>query len=162
MGTRLAIMKKSKKKGKEAGKAKKKKSTKPRKVKSPAEVRQDISKLVSQHAMKMAQAVVGEGEKGQLAPTKYLLELAGVFPASDGSAPTEQEESLAETLFRKLNVPTTPVKLNDEEDEVVATPAASEKTLTTEGKGEHGENAKSFTPERTEEERVDAGEPSGV
>ena len=113
--------------------------------------------------MGMAQAVIGEGEKGQLAPTKYLLELAGVFPASDGSAPTEQEESLAETLFRKLNVPTTPVKLSDEdEDEVVVIPAASEKILTTGDTEGHGENPKPFKPEQTEEQRAEAGEPSGV
>jgi len=122
-----------------------------------------ISKVVKEHAMGMAQAVIGEGEKGQLAPTKYLLELAGVFPASDGSAPTEQEESLAETLFRKLNVPTTPVKLSDEdEDEVVVIPAASEKILTTGDTEGHGENPKPFKPEQTEEQRAEAGEPSGV
>lgn len=160
MGTRLAIMKKAKKKGKAAGKSKKK-STKSKKEKSPAEVRQELSKLVSDHAMTMAQAVIGEGEKGQLAPTKYLLELAGVFPASDGSAPTEREESLAETVFRKLNISTTPVKLSDEEDDVVVIPS-QEKQLTTGGTEEHGEDQKPFTPERTEEERVDAGEPSGV
>lgn len=163
MGTRLAIMKKSKKTGKAAGKSKKKKSTKSKKAKSPADVRQEISELVNEHALTMAEAVIEEGEKGQLAPTKYMLELAGVFPVSaDGSAPTEREESLAETLLRKLNVPTKPVKLNDEDEDEVMVIAAQGKQLTTGSTGEDGGNQNPSAPERTEEQRVEAGEPSGV
>jgi len=163
MRTRLAVMKKANKKGKAAGKSKKKKSTKSKKAKSPAEVRQDISKLVSENAMELAKAVVGEGKKGQLAPTKYLLELAGVFPVSaDGSAPTEHEESLAETLLRKLNVPTKPVKLNDEDEDEVVVIAAQGKQLATGDTEGQGGNSKPFKPERTEEQRAEAGEPSGV
>ena len=211
-------MKKAKKKGKAAGKSKGKKSTKSKKAKSPAEVRQDISKLVSQHAMVMAKAIIGEGEKGQLAPTKYMWELAGVFPTpTDGGVPTEHEESLAETLFRKLNVPTTPVKLDEEDEDAVVViapraagvsedndhsgartsaggkdpePVRAQRTSAESAEGTQGPSAvdaektqgpstacigslcspmhsgrddkECFTPERTEEERVVAGEPSGV
>jgi hypothetical protein len=156
-------MTKAKKKGKAEGKKKRKKSSKSKKEKSPAEVRQDISKLVKAHATELAGAVIGEGEKGQLAPTKYLFELAGVYPAStDGSLTTEHEESLAETVFKKLNVPTIPVKLNDEDDEDVVVNSAQEKPPTTENTEEHGESPKPFTAQPTEKQREDAGEPSGV
>jgi hypothetical protein len=61
-----------------------------------------------------------EAKKGQLAPTKYLLELAGVFPSNtDGSAATDEEDCLAKTLLQRLNITTVPVKLDDDDDDAV-------------------------------------------
>jgi hypothetical protein len=59
---------------------------------NPVEVRKDISRMVESHAAKMAQAVIGEGEKGQLATVRYLFEMAEIYPISaDGSHATADE-----------------------------------------------------------------------
>jgi len=64
----------------------------------------------------MADAVIGEGKKGQLATVRYLFEVAKIFPeATDGSQATAEEESLAKTLLRRLDLPDEPV-VRDEED----------------------------------------------
>jgi hypothetical protein len=62
-------MTKKKAKSKAAPKTKsgKRTTSKSKKELNPAEVRKDISRMVESHATKMAQAVIGEGEKGQLA-----------------------------------------------------------------------------------------------
>jgi hypothetical protein len=101
-------------------KAKKKKTSK--KVKKPSKkrevgkqmdpvkVRQDIAGIVKARAKQITKAVVEKASRGELAPTRYLLEMAGVYPLStDGSIPSENEESLAATLLTKLGVPLEPV-----------------------------------------------------
>jgi hypothetical protein len=56
------------------------------------QVRENITKLVGAEAEKMAGALADEGKKGQLAPTKFLFEMAGYFqqrqprPRSRGTA----------------------------------------------------------------------------
>ena len=110
------VAKKSGTKGK--GKAKPKKGER-----TGAEVRKELAKLVKAHAKKMAVAVIGQGETGQLAPMKYLLEMAHVFPeGNDGSEATKDEDCLAKTLLDRLNVPDKPV-VADEEEEFVTIPA---------------------------------------
>lgn len=72
--------------------------------------------MVETQARTMAQAVIDEGKKGQLATVKYLFEMAKIFPeATDGSQATTDEESLAKTLLRRLDLPEEPV-VRDEED----------------------------------------------
>jgi hypothetical protein len=107
---------------KEKGKAKAKKGRKrtgvPRtkKAVNPAEVRKDIARIVGSGAKKMAAAVMEEAFKGQLAPTKYLLEVAGVYPpVTDGEQATQEEDCLAKTLLERLNIPKKPVVEEDEE-----------------------------------------------
>jgi hypothetical protein len=86
----------------------------------PAEVRKEVSRIVREHATKMAAAVVTEGEKGQLAPVKYLFEVAGVFPETTETAEgSPREDSLAETLLHRLNIPIEPVHRDGEEEEPV-------------------------------------------
>ena len=114
-------------KKKTKGKAKtkktgKKSAGKSKKVLNPAEVRQEIAQMVKSEAASMASAVIGEGKKGQLAPVKYLLELAKVFPeATDGSQATAEEECLAKTLMRRLDLPEEPVVRDEEDPPKVAT-----------------------------------------
>jgi len=106
-----------------ARKGAKRKST-PKNELNPAAVREDISKLVEEHAGKMAEAVIGEGEKGQLAPVKYLFEVAHIFPPmTDGSQATKDEECLAKTLLDRLDLPDKPVVRDDEDEDVVVIPA---------------------------------------
>ena len=101
--------------GKEKGKEKEVEQT-------PEEVRKELVKLVKAHARKMASAVIEQGETGQVAPMKYLLEMAHVFPeVNDGSEATKDEDCLAKTLLDRLNIPDKPV-VADEEDEFVTIP----------------------------------------
>ena len=105
--------------------AKKRSSAKTKKEMNPAEVRKEIAEMVEAEATTMAQAVIDEGKKGQLATVKYLFEVAEIYPPStDGSHATEDEDCFAKTLLDRLDIPDTPVG-RDEEDEPVkaATPA---------------------------------------
>ena len=117
------IKKKAKSKAAAKKTAKKKSLSKGKKELNPADVRKDISKMVKSEAATMAQAVIDEGKKGQLAPVKYLLELAKIFPeATDGSQATVDEDCLAKTLLRRLDLPEEPIA-RDEEDEPKAASA---------------------------------------
>jgi hypothetical protein len=116
---------KKKAKGKTAKTKKKGAPRKPRAKKqvNPAEVRNDIAKIVKSGAKKIAKAVMVQATSGQLATVKYLFEVAGVYPPlTDGSQATTDEDCLARTLLNRLNIPDKPVG-RDEEDEPVASPA---------------------------------------
>jgi hypothetical protein len=111
-----------KKKGKSKGKAAAKKTPKKKSAKkgrsdfNPAEVLKDIAQMVDSEAAMMTRAVIDEGKKGQLATVKYLFEMASIYPPStDGSQATADEECLAKTLLRRLDMPDEPV-VRDEED----------------------------------------------
>jgi hypothetical protein len=87
-----------------------------RKERNPAGVRDDIAKLVESGAKKITKAVMDQAMTGQLAPAKYLFEMAEIYPqATDGSHSTVDEECLAETLLRRLDISEDPV-VRDEED----------------------------------------------
>jgi|GEM_PF-2508689 len=110
------IKKKAKKKA-TTKKAAKKSPPKSKNEFNPAELRMEISKLVGSQAQTMAQAVIDEGKKGQVPPVKYLFEMASIFPVSaDGDQPTTDEESLAQTLLRRLNLPVEPIKRDEDEE----------------------------------------------
>jgi len=109
---------KSKTPTKKTGK-KKSRSTRPRvkKQANPAEVRNDIAKIVESGAKKIAQAVMSQALTGALAPAKYLFEVAKIYPeATDGSQASAEEDCLAKTLLHRLNLPEEPIG-RDEEDE---------------------------------------------
>lgn len=118
-------MKKKKAKGKTAAKkaAKKNKKGTEKKDLNPAQVLKDISALVEAEAEELAEAVIGEGKKGQLSPVKFLFEMAHIFPPpTDESETGNDEDSLAETLLDRLNIPKRPLvhdELQKEEDEDV-------------------------------------------
>ena len=100
----------------------------------PAEVRKKVSVLVKQDAAEMVKAVIEKGKKGLLPNVKYLFEMAGVYPLAPVSEGTEEEDSLAKTLLERLNIPTKPVKL-DEDEELVKLGDADSKTDDGEGGG---------------------------
>jgi len=111
-------MTKKKAKSKTAAKkpAKKKSSRTGRKQSNPAEVRNDIAEMVKSEATTMAQAVIDEGKKGQLATVKYLFEVAEIYPPStDGSHASADEDCLARTLLNRMDIPDEPIG-RDEED----------------------------------------------
>jgi hypothetical protein len=81
-----------------------------------AEVRRNISNIVGSSAAAMASAVVEAGKTGQLAPVKYLFEVSGLYPASESSGSGADQEVLARTLMRGLNLPETLVVSEDGEE----------------------------------------------
>jgi len=124
------MMKKKAKKKAAAGKksAKKKGAAKAKKELNPAEVRRYIAKMVGTEAAVMVHAVIEEGKKGRLAPLKYLLELARIFPAAtDENQGTPEADCLAKTLLNRLNIPDVPI-MHDENGELVKVPARVEST----------------------------------
>jgi hypothetical protein len=117
-------IKKTKSKASAKKAAKKSKPEKRKKEFNPAEVRRDIAQMVDSQAARMTQAVIDEGMKGQLATVKYLFEVAEIYPAStDGSYATREEESLAQTLLRRLDLPDEPIGRDEEDEPKEATPA---------------------------------------
>ena len=114
-------MKKAKAKSKAAPKkAAKKSSSKIKEQVDLEEVRKDISNIVGTEAAVMVKAVVEQAKLGQLAPVKYLLEAAGVYPASAESGEGKPEQdSLARTLLRRLGLPEYPVVPEEEEAPVL-------------------------------------------
>jgi len=102
---------------------------------NPASVRKEIAQMVAAEATTMAQAVIDEGKKGQLATVKYLFEVAEIFPAStDGSFATTDEDCLARTLLNRMDVPLEPVA-RDEEDEPKAAPSTNKPVVKPADKG---------------------------
>ena len=144
----IGAMKKKAKKGKATDKkvVKKRKKKAVKKDLNPGQVLKDISALVEASAEELAEAVIGEGKKGQVSPVKYLFEMAHIFPqATDGSQTSEREESLAETLLDRLKIPKTPVvhdELQKEEDEESKTIQPEQKEVESEEKDDEGEAEK--------------------
>ena len=121
------IKKKAKGKTKKVGKKKGTSTRRNRKKElNPVATWKDVAALVESHATKMAEAVIEEGEKGQVSPVKFLFDVAKIGPPPEGTETTEEEESLAKTLFRTLNIPMTPVAADQyEAEDTVVIPANS-------------------------------------
>ncbi len=98
------IKKTAKKTGKVAGKKSGRKSAGKRKQMDAAKVREEIAGLVKAGAPKIAVAVIDQAAHGELAPAKYLFEIAGIFPKpAEGEQATEEEDCLAKTLLARLD-----------------------------------------------------------
>jgi hypothetical protein len=96
---------KSKAAGKKTGKRNKSRA-KARRETNPAEVRKEVSKMVESEAAEMAQAVIDEGKKGQLATVKYLFEMASIYPPTPGGEQaTAEEDCLAKLLLSRISPP---------------------------------------------------------
>jgi hypothetical protein len=92
---------------------------------NPVGTWKDVAALVESHATKLTEAVIEEGEKkGQVSPVKFLFEMAKIQAPAEGAETTEEEESLAKTLFRTLNLPIVPIPGDqDEAEDTVVIPA---------------------------------------
>ena len=116
--------------------AAKRSSRKGKKEMNPAEVRKNIAQMVGSEATTMARAVIDVGKQGQLATVKYLFEMAQIYPeATDGSYTTVDEDCLAKTLLRRLDIPDDPIA-RDEEDESKAASCAGKTAATPAGENE--------------------------
>lgn len=118
--------------GKNRGAAKKSAKNNGGKTKKPvdlAQVRGDIANLVGDSAADIAIEVIKVAKTGQLAQVKYLFEVAGLYPATEGTAATQpQEGSLAHTLLRRMGLPLEPV-IRDEDVEPAAAAAGEGKVI---------------------------------
>ena len=95
----------------------------------PAKVREDISRIVKNRARKITLAVANKAGQGELAPTKFLFEMAHIFPQPpEGTVSSTDEESFAKTLLDRLDIPDHPVvhDLYESGEEVVIPPRAKE------------------------------------
>jgi hypothetical protein len=81
-----------------------------------AEVRKDITNIVGSSAAALTRAVVGIGLTGQLAPVKYLFEVTGLYPATESIEAKPDQEALAHTLMRRMNLTERPIASDDDED----------------------------------------------
>lgn len=79
------------------------------------EVRKDITNIVGSEARELAKAVVEEGRKGQLAPVKYLFEMAGLYPPPGGVQEKPEEAALAKTLLDRLGLSHQPVTTQEDD-----------------------------------------------
>jgi hypothetical protein len=139
----------TKKKGtkKATGRKRAKKSRKVRLKKNvnAADVRKQVSEMVQSQAAELTQAVVEEGMKGQVAPVRYLFEMANIFPAqANVEQASEEEDCLAKILLSRIEAPAKPEKEEDDEiagedaEENVKTPPSSPAAS---GNGEKKETA---------------------
>jgi hypothetical protein len=112
------IKKKAARASKAGAKKKAKKKSASRKQKDATQVREEISGIVKSSAKGITKAVMGQAMRGNLAPAKYLFEMAGVFPAvNDGKEATQEEDCLAKTLLDRIDRPAQkPVEKDDDED----------------------------------------------
>jgi hypothetical protein len=95
------------------------------KIPDVKEVRENIKALVRESANDIATGVITVAKGGLLANAKYLFEAAGVYPDPEEVLAKTEGEPLAQTLLRKMNLPTEPV-VRDEEAEVVKLPKITE------------------------------------
>ena len=112
--------KKSRKKTTGQKSAKKVRKPRPKKEIDIVEVRKQVSQIVKSGAAELTHAVVGEGMKGQVAPVRYLFEMANIFPVQENAEQaTEEEDSLAKILLSRMQAPAKPEKEEDEAAEDV-------------------------------------------
>jgi hypothetical protein len=116
------IKKKAKKKAAKGAAAKKSgKRSKSKKELDAAQVRKEIAGMVKANARDMAESVIDKTiANGELAPAKYFLEMAGVYPAAtDGGEGSEEEDCLAKTLLDRLGLPTEPIIREEDQEEMM-------------------------------------------
>ena len=78
-------------------------------------VRESINNLVGGSAEKIANKVIEEAKRGQLAAAKYLFEAVGLYPPTEETKPKPKEDALAYTLLRRMGLPTEPLSEEDPE-----------------------------------------------
>jgi hypothetical protein len=75
-----------------------------------ARVRKDISNMMGNSASEIAAGMINAALAGELAPAKYLFEMAGLYPPAEEIEATNPEgNSLAQILLKKMGLPIEPV-----------------------------------------------------
>jgi hypothetical protein len=68
------------------------------------EARKSISDVVRGAALGIVGALIEKAEDGEVGPAKYLLEMVGLYPATEETA-SNPEDSLAYTLLQRMGLP---------------------------------------------------------
>ena len=138
-------------KGKVKRTAKKSVSKRVRRTKKPmdiARVRENITNLVGDSAEDIATEVIKVAKTGQLAPAKYLFEVAGLYPATEETA-AKPEDSLAHTLLMRMGLPTEPVVCDEDPLPAAVTSGVKGKAgVMTRPWGEEGDQGDELKEER--------------
>jgi hypothetical protein len=100
-------------------------SQKPRNL---AEIRQEITVLVGNGAVKMVETTMEEVSKGHYLGMKYLFEMIGLYPATAADN-TPAQDSMAAVLLRRLGLPEAPMQEQGVTKESEESGAASEDVL---------------------------------
>ena len=112
--------KKAKKKGTAKKSAKKKSASKKEQEINEVELLKELSKKVKSSAPEITDKVIEYAKDGQMAPVKFLFEMANIYPqVLDGTTSSKEEDSLAQTLLERLGLPTEFKKDAEDEDEPV-------------------------------------------
>lgn len=131
--------KKKQGKGKRTAKksaAKKRARAKPKKPADMVQARSNISNLVRKASDEIAKEVIETAKKGELAPTKYLFELAGLYPVTEATAGKPEAESFAETLMNRLGgLPEPAVAEEEDQEEAEGAAATAAEAVKTDGEG---------------------------
>ncbi|MCU1303041.1 MAG: hypothetical protein JWQ87_3325 [Candidatus Sulfotelmatobacter sp.] len=89
-------------------------------------VRENIKNMVWNAAETIATQVIAAANEGQLAAVKYLFEVVGMYPATEETKGTPEEDSLAYILLKRLGLPTEPVTfINDSASGMLASRAGT-------------------------------------
>jgi len=111
--------------GKAPGKGKPRPAARSRKTPTDLNsLRQKISNMVAGDAVEMVNDVIAEVHKGQHTPMKYLFELIGLYPSA-GEEEGPLDDSLVETLLRRLGFPEAAVDGDSNGDGKAAARASS-------------------------------------
>jgi hypothetical protein len=87
------------------------------------EARKNVAALVRMAANEIAVGLIAQAKSGELAPAKYLFELAGLYPATPETS-SKPENSLAYALLKRMGLPTDPVDAEEDDKPVLFSRAA--------------------------------------
>jgi hypothetical protein len=116
-----AMTRKKAKANKSAEKKPAKKKSGAKKQADPAQVREQLAGIVKSGAKGITRKMMDQAMNGDLAPAKYLLEMAGVYPpASEDELTIQEEDCLAKTLLDRLNLSPKPAANAQESEEKIS------------------------------------------
>jgi hypothetical protein len=95
------------------------------------EARKNIATLVRMSSNEIAEELVAHAKSGELAPTKYLFELVGLYPPTPETS-SKPENSLAYALLKRMGLPTDPM-LAEEDANADLHPRAADPVAGAEG-----------------------------
>jgi hypothetical protein len=124
-------------------------------------VRESIANLVGASAELIATRVIEVAKSGQLAPAKYLFEMAGLYPATEETAAKPQGDSLAHTLLRRMGLPTEPGSCEERPAGMVSANNAGGTARGGEEQGLNAEAGEKVNAEFAESTQAECGQAEG-
>ena len=93
---------------------KKKRASRSKKPVDIGRLRENINNQVGAAAREIAREVINIAKTGQLASARYLFEAVGLYPATEETAASPVEHTLAHTLLTRMGLPLEPVIFDGE------------------------------------------------